>query len=64
MKFLKGLTEVSAEDAAVAVRLNAVADRSKLEVSEYSDAKGPHSPLGTRRRFWTPDEVETQGGHE
>lgn len=63
MKFLRTARAGLPENAAMAARLSAVADRGKIEAAKYSGTEEP-APLGIQHRFWTPREVEEQGDHK
>jgi len=63
MKFLRTARTALQENAAMAVRLSAVADRGKVEAAKYSGTEEP-APQGIQQRFWTPREVEERGDNE
>lgn len=64
MKFLRTARKRPPENAAIAARLSAIADRGKVEASEYSGAQEPSTPQAIKQRFWTPREVGEQDDHE
>ncbi len=64
MRFLKRVRAQSPQDAAVGARLSAVADRGKLESSDYSGIEEPPGAQSVQQRFWTPREVEERVNRE
>lgn len=57
MRFLRGVRPEAPENAAVAARLSAVADRGKLEGSEHCAIEAPAAARIVQQRFWTPRQI-------
>lgn len=63
MRVFKRINEpASPEDMAVAVRLQAVTDRGRIEVRQYSNTDTANEVQGLPRLFHRPDEIVAESG--
>lgn len=58
MRFMKRIGGAAApENDSLSTRLNSVTNRGKAEGSNYAGLEGEQPQKGSRKRFWSPDEL-------